>query len=273
MQPITDEHGYYQTPVRRVFFLARWLPSLFYYPQFIYQILKYSRLAQQGKFGAQEWQQSSQRSTLALETVGVEFEITGVDKFASLAGPCVFVVNHMSTLETIALPGLIQPYKDCIFVLKRGMVEYPVFKHIMLARNPIVVDRENPREDLKVVLEEGCSSIARGRSVIVFPQTTRTLQFDPDQFNTIGIKLAKRANVPVVPIAVRTDAWGIGPKIKELGRIDPSKKVYIAFGEPISINGRGTDEHKQVIEFIQQKLKSWHYPLVSRADSASPTNP
>ena len=79
MQPITDEHGYYQTPVRRVFFLARWLPSLFYYPQFIYQILKYSRLAQQGKFGAQEWQQSSQRSTLALETVGVEFEITGVD--------------------------------------------------------------------------------------------------------------------------------------------------------------------------------------------------
>ncbi|CAN5535500.1 lysophospholipid acyltransferase family protein [soil metagenome] len=269
MQTITDEYGYYHTPARQVFFLARWLPSLFYYPQFVYQILKYSRLAKQGKFGEEEWQRSSQVSTLALETVGVELEITGVDNFASMTGPCVFVANHMSTLETIALPGLIQPYKDCIFILKRGMVEYPVFKHIMLARNPIVVDRENPREDLKVVLEEGSNAIARGRSIIVFPQTTRTLQFDPEQFNTIGVKLAKRANVPVVPVAVQTDAWGIGSIIKELARIDPSKKVHIAFGEPIPINGRGADEHKQVIEFIQQKLQSWHYPL---AGQAAPTN-
>ncbi|MCX6046863.1 MAG: lysophospholipid acyltransferase family protein [Chloroflexi bacterium] len=271
MQTITDEHGYYHTPPHRAFFLARWFPSLFYYPRFIAYILKYSRLAKQGKFGDAEWQQSSQASMLALETVGVEIEITGINSLTHLQGPCVFIVNHMSTLETIALPGLIQPYKDCTFILKRGMVEYPVFKHIMIARNPIVVDRQNPREDLKVVLEEGSEALAHGRSVIVFPQTTRTLIFDPDQFNTIGIKLAKRANVPVVPVAVRTDAWGIGAIIKELARIDPSKKVHIAFGEPISIHGRGADEHKQVIEFIQEKLQSWQYPLVDHALPQTPS--
>ena len=47
-------------------------------------------------------------------------------------------------------------------------------------------------------------------SVLIFPQTTRELFFDPKKFNTLGIKLAKRAKVPVIPIAVKTDAWWHG---------------------------------------------------------------
>jgi len=263
MKTITDEQGTYHTPPRRTSFLARRFPSLFYYPQLIYLVFRYSGLAKQGKYGDEEWWRSSLGAMLALETVGVEIEITGIKVLENIATPCVFIANHMSTLETIGLPGLIQPYKDCTFVVKRGIVEYPVFKHIMLARDPIVVDRKNPREDLKIVLDEGASALARGRSVIVFPQTTRTVDFDPEQFNTIGIKLAKRAGVPVVPIAVKTDAWGIGAKVKELGRIDPSKKVRIAFGRPLDIQSRGADEHKQVIEFIQQQLFAWGHPLIS----------
>lgn len=262
MQIITDEQGAYHTAPRRPFFLARRFPSLFYYPQLIYLVFRYSSLAKQGKYGDEEWWRSSLGAMLALETVGVEIEITGIKVLERIATPCVFIANHMSTLETLTLPGMIQPYKDCTFVVKRGIVEYPVFKHIMLARDPIVVDRKNPREDLKVVMDEGASALAHGRSVIVFPQTTRTVVFDPDQFNTIGIKLAKRAGVPVVPIAVKTDAWGIGAKVKELGRIDPSKKVRIAFGSPLEIQSRGADEHKQVIEFIQQQLLAWGHPFI-----------
>jgi 1-acyl-sn-glycerol-3-phosphate acyltransferase len=264
MQTITDERGTYHTQPRHIFFLARLFPSLFYYPHLIYTVVRYSGLAKQGKYGDEEWWRSSLAVMLALETVGIEIEITGLNRLTTVAGPCVFIANHMSTLETVCLPGLIQPYKDCTFIVKRGIVEYPVFKHIMLARDPIVVDRQNPREDLKVVLEEGASALARGRSIVVFPQTTRTLIFDPEQFNTIGIKLAKRANVPVIPIAVKTDAWGIGAKIKELGRIDPSKKVRMAFGSPLEIKSRGADEHKQVVGFIQQQLQEWQQSATSQ---------
>lgn len=259
MQPITDEHGYYRTKPHRVFFLARWLPSLFYYPQFLYYVFWASGLAKRGKYGDEEWWRSSLGSMLALETVGVEVEITGANILASVDGPCVLIANHMSTLETICLPGVVQPYKDCTFIVKRGIVEYPVFKHLMIARDPIVVDRENPREDLKVVLEEGAKLLARGRSIIVFPQTTRTVYFDPEQFNTIGIKLAKRANVPVVPVAIKSDAWGIGSIVKEFGHIDPTKKVYMAFGEPLTIQNRGAEEHEQIVQFIQRQLATWQH--------------
>ncbi len=257
MRSITNEQGYYHTPPGRSFFLGRLLPSLCYYPQFLKQVFWSSGLAKEGKYGGEEWWHSSLASMLALETVGVEIEITGVNVLETVAGPCVLIANHMSTLETICLPGLIQPYKDCTFIVKRGIVEYPVFKHLMIARDPIVVDRENPREDLRAVLAEGGKLLARGRSIIVFPQTTRSVAFNPEHFNTIGIKLAKHANVPVVPIALKTNAWGIGTIVKEFGRIDPAQKVHIAFGQPIIVQSRGVEEHKQIIEFVQQKLQEW----------------
>ncbi len=146
----------------------------------------------------------------ALEQVGVSIEIDGIDNFRTFDGPCVFIGNHMSTLETFVLPVLIAPIKDATFVVKQSLVEYPVFKYVMRARDPVTVGRSNPRDDLKAVLEGGTERLKAGISIIIFPQTTRLAAFDRDQFNTIGIKLAKRAGVPVVPIALKTDAWGNG---------------------------------------------------------------
>ena len=194
---------------------------------------------------------------MALERVGVQFEITGMDAFKATDGPCVFIGNYMSTLETFILPTIIAPYKDATFVVKQSLVEYPVFKHIMRTRDPITVGRTNPRDDLRAVLEGGTEKLNAGVSLIIFPQTTRTPVFDPAQFNTIGIKLAKKAGVPVVPFALKTGAWGTGTLLKDYGRIDPSKKVRFAFGKPFRIKDRGTVEHEEIIAFITGKLKEW----------------
>jgi 1-acyl-sn-glycerol-3-phosphate acyltransferase len=128
----------------------------------------------------------------------------------------------------------------------------------MRSRNPIVVGRTNPRDDLRTVLEGGATILSEGRSLVIFPQTTRTPVFDPKEFNTIGIKLAKRANVPVVPIALKTDAWGNGKRLKDFGKIDPSKKVYFSFGNPMVVKERGVEEHNAIIDFIEQHLKEWN---------------
>jgi 1-acyl-sn-glycerol-3-phosphate acyltransferase len=257
MEQIADVAGFYQTIERCPSLIARIFPSLTFYYRFLRLVFHFSARAKAGQYGDEEWQQSSLAVLRALESVGVGVEISGMAAIHKVAGPCVFIANHMSTLETIILPGVIQPLKDVTFVVKRGIAEYPVFKHIILSRQPIVVDRVSPRDDLARVLEEGSRLLGQGRSVIVFPQTTRTLTFDPAHFNTMGVKLARKASAPMLPVAVKSDAWGIGKLVKEFGKIDPAKKVQIAFGEPLEIQGRGHEAHNAVVEFIAGKLQSW----------------
>jgi 1-acyl-sn-glycerol-3-phosphate acyltransferase len=233
------------------------MPSFFFYRRMASIVFRSSSRAKRGHYGDREWAESSLDIMKALEHVGVIFELTGAGHFINFSGPCVFIGNHMSTLETFVLPGIIEPFKDVTFVVKQSLIDYPVFRYVMRSRHPVVVGRSNPREDLRAVLEGGADRLNAGRSMIIFPQTTRTPLFDPSAFNTIGIKLAKKAGVPAIPIALKTDAWGNGKHIKDFGTIDPSRKVYFAFGEPLAITGNGAAEHRQIIEFISSSLKNW----------------
>ncbi|MBF0321111.1 MAG: 1-acyl-sn-glycerol-3-phosphate acyltransferase [Nitrospirae bacterium] len=193
----------------------------------------------------------------ALEGSGVVFEVSGIENVVAAGGPCVYMPNHMSVLETFVLPGFICPYNEMTFVIKESLTRYPVFKHIMAAMDTVVVNRVNPREDLSVVLTEGAKKLAGGKSMIIFPQSTRSVDFVPKTYNTMGIKLALRAQVPAIPVAVKSDAWEAGRVLKDFGKIDPSRKVYISFGRPMRIKNKGAEEHKESVEFITGMLEKW----------------
>lgn len=257
MQTLTYENGRYRTAPARPSLIGRLAPGLPFYADILSIVFRGSSRAKHGRYGNAEWCESSLSTVRALENVGVMIEVSGAEHLASFAGPCVFIGNHMSTLETFVLPTIIEPVKHCTFVVKQSLVDYPVFKHIMRSRDPITVGRTNPREDFKTVMEGGETRIKKGCSIIVFPQTTRGSIFDPAEFNTIGVKLAKRCGVPVVPVALLTDAWGNGKLLKDFGKIDPTKKVYFAFGEPLTIQGRGDEEHQKIVAFIKGKLTEW----------------
>ncbi len=251
------DHDTYKTKTRRLSSAARLIPSLLFYSHLLRIVRQASKQAKQGRYDTTEWSASSLAILRALEQVGISVEISGIEHFRAVAGPCVFIGNHMSTLETFVLPAIIAPIKDTTFVVKQSLVEYPVFKYVMRSRNPITVGRSNARDDLKTVLEGGVDRLKLGMSIVIFPQTTRTAVFDRDQFNTIGIKLAKKAHVPVVPIALKTDAWGNGRYFKDFGKINPAVTVHFAFGEPLTIKDRGVEEHQRVIDFITGKLGEW----------------
>lgn len=256
---ITDKDTYMTDLKRPLSFLSRIFsrPVITLYPQVLRIIWINSRKAIKGRYDGDDWASSSLEMVRALENAGVRFKITGLDNLRRFEGPAVFIGNHMSTLETLVLPCLIQPIKPVTFVVKKSLVNTPVFGPIMRTREPIVVGRVNPREDLKTVLTEGTTKLEKGVSIVIFPQSTRSNLFNPEEFNSLGIKLAIKAGVPVVPLALKTDAWGVGKIIKDFGPIDKSKKVFFAFGGPMKIKGRGAEEHQKVVAFIQDNLAKW----------------
>jgi len=235
----------------------RLFPSLYFFPRLLWIIFYANREVAKGIYNEVRWYDSSVDILKKLEQAGLRMQFTGMDNIRKVEGPVVFVSNHMSTLETVILPSIIQPVKKVVFVIKEELTRYPLFGPVAASREPILVGRENPREDLKTVLEEGSKRLQAGKSIIIFPQKTRNVSLQPESFNTLGNKLAKRNNVPVIPIALLTDAWANGKYIKEAGKIDPVKTVHISFGEPIFITGNGSEEHQKIISFISGKLKEW----------------
>ena len=237
--------------------MARHHPTALFYAKMFMVVLKASRWSKKGLYTNERWVDSSLAILRALESVGVRFELDNLAMPGRLQSPCVFVGNHMGILETFVLPCLIQPHRDVTFVVKESLISHPFFKDVMKSRNPVVVGRSNPRDDLRTVLEEGQKRLNAHTSIIIFPQTTRSTHFDPQKFNSLGVKLARRSRVPVIPIALKTDAWGLGRRLKDFGKIRPVRRVHIRFGEPLAVSGSGKSEHLAIVDFIASHLSTW----------------
>lgn len=233
------------------------LPSFYFYTHLLFIVANAGRRAARGEYSAADWVESSQDVGKVLERIGVRMHVESLHYAANLEGPCVFLANHMSTLETFLLPSIIQPVKNVTFVVKNSLMQYPWLGHVLRAKDPIVVNRTNAREDLEMVLNGGVERIKQGISIIIFPQGTRSHILNPDDFNTLAAKLARKASVPLIPIALKTDAWGTGKWIKDLGWIRPSIPVHVRFGEPIDIKGNGKEENAAAVSFIKENFDSW----------------
>jgi 1-acyl-sn-glycerol-3-phosphate acyltransferase len=220
-------------------------------------VLKTRRQAINGIYDTKAWADSSIYIFWFIEKAGGVYQISGMENISKDPGPVVFIGNHMSTLETMVLPGIVAPHREVTFVVKESLVRHPLFGHVMRSRDPIVVGRTDPRKDFEEVMTKGLELLSKGTSIIIFPQSTRNVEFKPEEFNSLGVKLAKKAGVNVVPIALKTDFWGQGKLIKELGPLDSKKIIHFKFGESFPIISPGKAENQRIIEFIQEALKEW----------------
>jgi 1-acyl-sn-glycerol-3-phosphate acyltransferase len=257
MQRLSYSNHSYHTPADASSFFGRLLPSFSFYANFLALIYSSSKKAKKGEYDDEAWRLSSYKVLQALERTGLQISISGIEHLQALESPCVIVGNHVSMMDTVVLPAIVTQERAMTFIIKESLMDYPVFKHVMRSRNPIALSRSNAREDLKKVFSEGMKRLEQGISVSVFPQTTRGTEFNPKQFNSIGIKLAQKAGVPVLPLALKTDAWTNGNFIKDLGRIHPEIKAHFAFDAPLTVEGNGKEEQQKVIDFISRKLREW----------------
>lgn len=214
----------------------------------------------EGKYEKSEWVTNSDTILRMLERCGCRLHVRGMDNLRTGETPVVFISNHMSTFETQVLPGIIVPNMDVTFVVKESLTTHKLFGPIMRFQRPVAVKRENPRDDFKAVMEQGQATLKEGRSIVIFPQATRDRVFDPEHFNSLGVKLAAKAGVSVIPIALKTDFWDNGRKIKDAGPLRRDRECFIEFGKPFRITS-GREAQQRVLDFILPRLRKWGTPI------------
>ena len=208
------------------------------------------------------WARCCFKTVQKAEKFGIKVTADGWENRNGYKGPVVYLCNHMSTLETIMLPPVLLTYGPFNVFVKASLSRLPALKRAAAHMGLIPLGRKSPREDLMQVFNEGVARIREGSSILIFPQGSRERVFSRRLYSSIGAKLAEKAGVPVVPIAVKTDCEPTRPDgkgwLKDFGTVDPSKDIRLRCGPPIA--GTAKEMHQKVFDWIKIQLEEWGLP-------------
>ena len=164
---------------------------------------------------------------------------------------CLYVSNHLSFLDIIVLEKVIPEDKRAGFIAKDSLKKIPGLSAWMELIRCIFLDRSNPKEGLKSILK-GADYLKEGYNMTIFPEGTRCKEGQLGEFKPASLKMAQKAKVPVVPVAI-TGTSSILEENRGLS-IKPAK-VTITFGEPIRIHERPRPEQKLAVEEVRQTIQ------------------
>jgi 1-acyl-sn-glycerol-3-phosphate acyltransferase len=126
---------------------------------------------------------------------GIKFVVENENNI--LKEPAIYAIRHESTWETLTL---ISKFHRPIFILKKELLDIPLFGVLSKKAGTIAIDRSNGTRSLIDVLEKVERAIGNGHPVIIFPEGTR-MQHGVYVPLKRGISLFyKKANCAVVPV-------------------------------------------------------------------------
>jgi 1-acyl-sn-glycerol-3-phosphate acyltransferase len=134
------------------------------------------------------------------------------------AGPVIIASKHQSTWETLAFAWL---FPNAAIVLKRELMFIPVVGWAMARAGHIGVERGSGATALRSLVRQAKAAVAEGRSILIFPEGTRTPVGAQPPYHAGTAALYRQLGVPVVPVALNSGVfWGRRKFIKWPGVID-----------------------------------------------------
>jgi 1-acyl-sn-glycerol-3-phosphate acyltransferase len=147
--------------------------------------------------------------------IGLDWRLEG--KANMPQGPAIYASKHQSTWDTLIF-ALLLP--DCAYVLKRELFFAPLFGQLLQRSRPIGIDRSAGASALKRMVTEAVRAVADGRSIVIFPEGTRTGPTERRAYQPGVAALYQRLGLPVVPVALDSGRfWGRRMFVKQPGTI------------------------------------------------------
>ena len=111
----------------------------------------------------------------------------------------VMTLNHNSMADIITIYNLPLVFK---WVSKKEVYRIPIVGRLLYAHGDIVINRASAKEAMQLVHERGKEWLAKGASVAIFPEGTRSKDGEIHNFKAGAFLLAKDAGAPILPIVL-----------------------------------------------------------------------
>lgn len=143
-------------------------------------------------FWASLWGKTAIR--LSLSKVSVE----GQENISN--PPLVIISNHQSFFDVYTALGFL-PMKFLI-MSKKEIFDIPLLGSAMKKANFISIDRSNPRNSAKSLIE-AIKKIKNNNNVLIYPEGTRSKDpFNPLEYKAGAFAIAKSGGFPIQPVVV-----------------------------------------------------------------------
>ena len=183
-----------------------------------------------------------------LRITGVETTVIGEENVPD--EPVLFIGNHRSYFD------ILLTYSRCRrltgYVAKKEMEKYPGLSSWMRRLHCLFLDRSNPKEGLKMILE-AIDDVKNGISICIFPEGTRNKgeELTMLPFRDGAFKIATKSGCAVIPVSMNNTAEIFEnhfPKIRKT-------HVVIEYGKPIYPDQLDKDTKRHIGGYVETIIR------------------
>ncbi len=178
---------------------------------------------------------------------GVKIDVEGIENIPE--EPVLFVSNHRSYFDILVLHTT--STKRPGFVAKAEIQKFPLLAWWMEDIACLFLDRNDLRSGMQMI-KDGAERIKNGYSMVIFPEGTRSKGRGLLPFKEGSLKIAEKADCPVVPVAlIDTD------KLLEVrpGFDIRKGRVKVIYGEPFYIKDLPKEQKKKAGAYVQNIIE------------------
>jgi 1-acyl-sn-glycerol-3-phosphate acyltransferase len=161
--------------------------------------------------------------------------------------PQIFMANHQSDFDIlISLAYIPVQFR---WIAKKELFSIPIFGAAMRSAGYVEIDRSNKEKALQS-LDEATLRIRRGKSIMTFPEGTRSRDGEIKSFKQGTFYLAIKSGVPIVPVSI----IGSGKIMQKRSlRIKPGR-IKIIIGKPIEVKNFDIEKRNELIEMVRKEI-------------------
>lgn len=168
-----------------------------------------------------------------IDMADVDFVVQGQNKIPENEA-VIYTPNHAGAFDIPAI--VLSAPNSPIFMAKKELGQIPFLKSWMDAVDCVFVDRKN-KTSAHSSLQNAIEAVADGRSLVIFPEGTRSKTGELGEFRGGAMKIAMETGAKIVPVLIE----GTRARLEETGNITAGT-VYVTYLDPIDTRGFSKEE-------------------------------